>query len=74
MRGAKPCPSIQLFESLGDAKTILAQDVVTVQALLRADGVDAFAQEAPEDDFGLGVVYAEVRAALLCAGYLTATA
>ena len=27
--------------------TILAQDVVTVQALLRANGVDAFAQEDP---------------------------
>jgi len=47
---------------------------VTVQALLRAKGVDAFSQEDPEDDFGLGMGYAEVRAALLCAGYLTATA
>ncbi len=52
----------------------LAQDVVAVQALLRANGADAFVQEDPEDDFGLGMVYAEVRAALLCAGYLTATA
>lgn len=45
-----------------------------MQALLRANGVNAFAQEDPEDDFGLRMVYAEVRAALLCAGYLTATA
>jgi hypothetical protein len=60
--------------SYRDAKAILAQDVVTVQALMRAHGVEAFAAEEPEDDFGLGMVYAEVRSALVGAGYLPATA
>lgn len=60
--------------SYRDAKSLLAHDVVTVQALMRAHGVAAFAEDDPDDDFGLGMVYAQVRAALFDAGYLTATA
>lgn len=57
-----------------DAKRLAAHDVYVVTALLRAQGVAAFEQEEPEDDFGLGVVYERVRSALVEAGYLAVTA
>lgn len=57
-----------------DAKRLTAQDVYVVTALLRAQGVVAFEDEEPEDDFGLGVVYERVRCALVEAGYLAVIA
>lgn len=57
-----------------DAKRLAAHDVYVVMALLRAQGVAAFEEEEPEDDFGLGVVYERVRSALAEAGYLAVIA
>jgi len=54
----------------GDAKRLLLHDMAIVTALIRNGGVNAFAEEEPEDDFGLGVVYEAVREALGQAGYL----
>lgn len=56
------------------AKHLAAQDVYVVTALLRTRGVEAFSEEEPEDDFGLGVVYERVREALVDAGYLAVSA
>ena len=53
-----------------DAKQLVARDVYVVTALLRNQGVDAFSEEDPEDDFGLGMVFTRVREALIDAGYL----
>lgn len=57
-----------------DAKHLVKHDVYVVTALLRTHGVEAFVDEEPEDDFGLGVVYQRVREALVGAGYLAVTA
>lgn len=56
------------------ASHLAAHDVYVVTALLRTQGVEAFEQEEPEDDYGLGVVYQGVREALVEAGYLAVTA
>jgi len=58
----------------GDATRLLTRDAATVQALLAVHGADAFEDEEPEDDFGLGVVYTAVRDALIRCGYLFAVA
>lgn len=57
-----------------NAKHLMAHDVTLVTALVRSRGADAFGEEEPEDDFGLGIVYERVRAALVDAGYLAVTA
>lgn len=56
--------------SYADARHHLSQDAVTVRALLANSGPAAFFDVEPEDDFGLGVVYDSVRAALVEAGLL----
>lgn len=56
--------------SYRDAKHLVAQDMATVMALLRASGPAAFEEKEPDDDFGLGVVYSTVREALVDEGYL----
>ena len=47
-----------------DAKMLTLQDAATVRGVLQVHGVRAFVDEDPADDFGLGVVYDRVRAAL----------
>ncbi len=56
-----------------DVRWLTEQDAYVVQALLRSRGVQAFAEEEPDDDFGLGMVYAGVRDALVAAGHLVGT-
>lgn len=41
-----------------------------VDVLLRMHGVQAFEEEEPADDFGLGIVYTAVRDALIEVGHL----
>ena len=53
-----------------DGRRFLQQDAVIVEHLLATEGLDAFAEEEPEDDRGLGIVYAEVRQALVESGLL----
>jgi hypothetical protein len=52
---------------------MLRQDAIIVQYLLATEGVHAFADEEPDDDRGLGVVYGVVREALIDHGLLAAT-
>lgn len=66
----------ELFElndlSYLDVKWQTQNSAVLVGALLDMHGTSAFAQDEPEDDFGLGIVYGAVRDALVDAGHLQA--
>lgn len=45
-------------------------DAVVVRAILEQHGPEAFADENPDNDYGLGIVYDALRQALIVAGYL----
>lgn len=49
-------------------------DLTTVRAVIQVHGIEAFEQEEPGDDFGLGIVYSEVRDALIAEGLVGASA
>jgi len=53
-------------------RSMLRQDAIIVQYLLATEGVHAFAEEEPDDDRGLGIVYGVVREALIDHGLLAA--
>lgn len=49
-------------------------DLTTVRALIQVHGIEALEQDEPDDDFGLGIVYSEVRDALIAEGLVRASA
>lgn len=59
--------------SYREAAALVHQDATTVRAILSTQGCEAFREENPDDDFGLGVVYSAVRDALIGGGHLCAT-
>lgn len=52
------------------ARHLAADDAALVDAVLRIYGVEAFAEEEPHDDFGLGSLYTDIRDELIAAGHL----
>lgn len=56
--------------SYPDVRWLTLENGGLVDVLLRMHGVQAFEEEEPADDFGLGIVYTAVRDALIEVGHL----
>ncbi|AKN93619.1 hypothetical protein [Xanthomonas oryzae] len=53
-----------------DCRVQVERDMTAITTILRGQGPQAFQEEDPDEDYGLGVVYGAVRGALIESGML----